>query len=64
VLLVALPLAVMVAPVILSGARSRRPASPNRRGFWLGMCIGSSIVLIVGGGLCVALLSATSQLGG
>jgi hypothetical protein len=51
----------LVPPVVGSVLALR--GSPNRRGFGLGLLIGWAVVLVIGGGACIALIAAFSSAG-
>jgi hypothetical protein len=51
-------LTVLLVPVAIIGIR--RSGTANARSIWMGVLIGTAVYLIVGGGLCVSLVTGLS----
>ena len=55
-----LGLLAVLLPLILGIVLASTPGSPQRRGFGLGLVIGWGLLLLLAGGLCIALIAGYS----
>ncbi len=55
-------LASLVAPPLVGGVLAAVGGNPRRRGLGLGLVMGWGLLMVIGGGLCIALLSQYSGL--